>query len=93
MTHRDEDRELNLEELSGADGGAYIPGVYMPGQYRDAAIAYFKSCVGSDTFDHAMGSAYGRRHHYVAARAFLDQTDWEKFVWIEQFGSLDGFPG
>jgi hypothetical protein len=22
----------------------------------------------------------------------LSQRDWEKFVWIEEFGSLDGFP-
>jgi len=40
-----------------------------------------------------MSSAAGRAHHYVAARAFLSQSDWDKFVWIEEHGSLDGFPG
>ena len=39
-----------------------------------------------------MSCEAGRRHHYVVARAFLDQADWEKFVWIEQYGSLEGFP-
>ena len=90
MTHRDASHELKPEELSGVNGG-YVPGVYAPGPYRDAAIAYFKSCVGSDAFNRAMNSTYGRQHHYVAARAFLSQADWERFVWIEQFGSLDGY--
>ncbi len=40
-----------------------------------------------------MNSEAGRAHHYTAARAFLSQTEWEKLVWIEEFGSLDGFPG
>ena len=39
-----------------------------------------------------MSSEAGRRHRYVAARAFLNQADWEKFVWIEQHGSLAGYP-
>ena len=93
MTHSDEGRALSLEELSQASGGAPAPGMYRPGAYRDAALAYFKSCVGSETYDLAMGSVYGQRHHYVAARAFLNQSDWERFVWVEQHGSLDGFPG
>ena len=69
-------------------------GVYQPGfQYREASLAFFRQCVGDETYDRAMSSEAGRRHHYVAARLFLDQADWEKFVWIEQYGSLDGFPG
>ena len=68
-------------------------GVYQPGfQYREASLAFFRQCVGDETYDRAMGSEVGRRHHYVAARLFLDQKDWEKFVWIEQYGSLAGFP-
>ena len=39
-----------------------------------------------------MNSDAGREHHNAVARAFLNQKDWEKFVWIEEFGSLDGFP-
>ena len=39
-----------------------------------------------------MNSEAGRAHHYTVARAFLSQTDWEKFCWIEQYGTLDGFP-
>lgn len=43
-------------------------------------------------YKRAMSSEAGRGHHDVVARAFLDQADWERFVWIEEFGSLDGFP-
>ena len=39
-----------------------------------------------------MDSEAGRAHHYAVVRAFLNQKEWEKFVWIEEFGSLDGFP-
>ncbi len=86
-------RELRPEELEQVTGGAYVPGVYKPGRYKEEAKAFFRDCVGQQTYHDAINSAAGRRHHYVAARAFLQQSDWEKFVWIEQFGSLDGYPG
>ncbi len=67
-------------------------GVYQPGPFREEAKAFFRRCVGEETYERAMGSEAGRRHHYVAARAFLSQPDWERFVWIEQHGTLAGFP-
>ena len=75
-------------------GGEACPlGVYKPGlKYRKESMAFFRSCVGEETYTRAMSSEAGRLHHYVAARAFLSQADWEKFVWIEEFGSLAGFP-
>ncbi len=75
-------------------GGESCPlGVYKPGlKYRKESMAFFRSCVGEETYARAMSSEAGRLHHYVAARAFLNQADWEKFVWIEEFGSLAGFP-
>ena len=92
MTQHDGERELSREEEAQVRGGTDFPGVYRPGLYRDAALDFFRSCVGSETFNRAMGSEYGHRHHYVAARAFLNQADWERFVWVEQHGSLEGFP-
>ena len=56
-------------------------------------MAFFRECVGEEIYTRAMHSEAGRRNHYVVARAFLNQTDWDKFVWIEEYGSLDGFPG
>ena len=86
--------ELEAKRRNTADGGVYQLGVYKPGlKYRKESMAFFRDCVGEETYTRAMSSEAGRRHHYVAARAFLDQTDWEKFVWIEEFGSLTGFPG
>ena len=40
----------------------------------------------------AMSSDAGQTHPYAVARAILNQADWEKYVWIEEHGSLDGFP-
>ncbi len=51
---------------------------------------FFRLCVGKATYELAMNSEAGKQHYYVAARAFLNQDDWEIFVWIEQHGSLAG---
>ena len=43
-------------------------------------------------YDKVMRAEAGRRHPYVAARLFLSEDDWRKYVWIEQYGSLDDYP-
>lgn len=86
--------DLNADQLGEVSGGSPQLGVYRPGfRFKEESLRYFRQCVGEETYVRAMSSEAGRRHHYVVARAFLGQADWEKFVWIEQFGSLDGFPG
>ena len=86
--------ELNADQLEEVSGGNPQLGVYRSGfRFKEESLAFFRKCVGDETFARAMSSEAGRRHHYVVARAFLNQADWERFVWIEQFGSLDGFPG
>ena len=93
MTKRENVRALRVDQAAPAGDGAPALGVYAPGAYKDEAKAFFRLCVGAEVYDRAMSSEAGRRHHYVAARAFLNQADWEKFVWIEQHGSLAGYPG
>ena len=85
--------ELSADHLESINGGSNTLGVYRPGfRYKQESLRFFKECVGEDVYAKAMNSDAGRVHHYTVARAFLGQTDWEKFVWIEEFGSLDGFP-
>ena len=68
-------------------------GIYSPNfQYKQESLQFFRSCVGDAVYERAMQSEAGRTHHYVVVRAFLSQPDWEKFVWIEEYGSLMGFP-
>ena len=75
------------------NGETSVLGVYSPDfRYKKESLQFFKACVGEDVYTRAMSSEAGRAHHYTVARAFLNQTDWEKFVWIEKYGSLDGFP-
>lgn len=84
---------LDPEQLESVGGSKNPLGVYRPGfQYKQESLDYFRQCVGEKTYQLAMNSDAGRAHHYTVARVFLNQTDWEKFVWIEEFGSLDGFP-
>ena len=82
---------LELSLIKWMTMGEKTAGVYIPGDYKEEAKAFFKECVGEEVYEHAMNTEAGRRHHYVAARAYLGQKDWEKFVWIEQYGSLEGF--
>ncbi len=86
-------QELSREQMEAVSGGTQHLGIYQSGfQHKDAALAFFRKCVGEETFHRAMNSTERKRHHYVAARICLNQADWEKFVWIEKYGSLDGFP-
>ena len=65
--------------------------VYRPGQYRQEALRFLREHVGEKQFDRIMGRADSRQHPYVAARVFLSPLDWDRYVWIEQHGTLDGF--
>lgn len=92
MADRKDVRLPNPDQLKAVSGAGAL-GVYRPGfRYKKESLLYFKACVGEDAYARAMNSEAGRAHHYTVARAFLNQADWEKFVWIEEFGSLDGFP-
>ena len=86
-------RLLDPVQLESVSGGTEALGVYRPGAYQAEAKAFFRECVGDEVYGKAMNCDAGRAHHYVPARVFLSQPDWEKFCWIEQYGTLDGFPG
>ncbi len=92
MKRKKEIIELSADHLESINGGSNTLGAYRPGfRYRQKSLQFFKECVGEAVYSRAMNSDAGRVHHYTVARAFLSQKDWEKFVWIEEFGSLDGF--
>ncbi len=94
MTKHDTVREPVLDQFEPVGGSGCALGVYKPGfRYRKESLRFFKACVGDDTYSRAMNSEAGKAHHYAVARAFLNQAEWEKFVWIEEHGSLDSFPG
>ena len=81
------------DQPEATGGVARSLGVYRPGfRFRKESLQFFKACVGDDVYDRAMNSDAGNAHHYAVARAFLSQSEWEKFVWIEEYGSLAGFP-
>ena len=85
--------ELNPEQMEAAAGGHTL-GIYRPGfHHKKESLRFFRACVGDEMYEKAMSSDAGSAHHYVVARRFLNQTDWEKFVWIEEYGSLEDFPG
>ena len=88
MEHKEEVYELRPDQLEAVTGGRYYPG-----SYKTEAISFLKEHMDRKTYDLVMSSGEGHRHPYVAAKVFLSGADWEKYVWIEQYGSLDGFPG
>lgn len=94
MADRKDVNLLNPNQPESVCMGAGTLGVYRSGfRYRKESLQFYEDRAGTDVFRAAMNSDAGRAHHFAAARAFLNQADWEKFVWIEEFGSLDGFPG
>lgn len=93
MSKPDDICEVLSSKQELADDGNNQLGIYKHGfQFKEDALNFFRLCVGKETYERAMNSEAGKQHHYVAARAFLNQDNWEKFVWIEQYGSLVGFP-
>ena len=93
MRKQEDIQPLNPDQLETVSGGAGPLGIYRQGfQYKKEALQFFRECVGDDIYTKAMNSEAGHSHHYTVARAFLNQADWEKFVWIEEYGSLNGFP-
>ena len=85
---------ISTERMGAGCGGRHELGVYRPGfRFKRESLAFFRLCVGEETYTRAMQSEAGKQHHFVVARAFLNQENWEKFVWIEEYGSLKDFPG
>ena len=87
MKKSEELYELNPEQLEIVNGGKYLPG-----NYKKEANAFLRTCMGEKMYEKVMSADAGRRHPYVAARLFLSEDDWRKYVWIEQYGSLDEYP-
>ena len=93
MPKPENNHEISSIPTESDGSGGYGLGIYKPGsQYKEKALEFFQQCVGKEVYERAMSSEVGKRHYYVAVRTFLSQTDWEKFVWIEEHGSLAGFP-
>ena len=86
-------RATRPEQPGMADGRIKQLGIYRQGlPYKEASQRFFRERVGEEAFQRAMSCDGGREHPYVPARILLSQSDWEKYVWIEEYGSLDGFP-
>ena len=72
-----------------ADSG--IIAEYSPGVYKKEAVAFLKQCLDEDVFEKLCRNENFRRNPVIGAKLFLSIADWNKYVWIEQHGSLDGF--
>ena len=64
---------------------------YSPGVYKKEAAAFLKQCLDEDVFEKLCCNDNFRRNPVIGAKLFLSFEDWNKYVWIEQHGSLDGF--
>ena len=66
-------------------------GAYAPGDYKKEAADFLRAHMDESIFALIPDDDGERRLSCVAARVFLSAEDWEKYVWIEQHGSLDGY--
>ena len=82
----------NLYDLSPEQLEIVNEGKYLPGNHKKESEAFLRACLGEQMYEKIMSAEAGRRHPYVAARLFLSDDNWRKYVWIEQYGSLDDYP-
>ena len=61
------------------------------GKYKEEAKEFLRQCLDKETFEIVMRDEKSHRCSYVAARLFLSREDWDRYVWIEQYGSLEGY--
>ena len=64
---------------------------YKPGRHKKEAVSFLRERIGEERFRLIMESPDSRRYPYVAARLFLSEKDWHKYMWIEKNGTLDDF--
>ena len=64
---------------------------YSPGVYKKEAAAFLKQCLDEDVFEKLCRNENFRRNPVIGAKLFLSIADWNKYVWIEQHGTMDGF--
>ena len=64
---------------------------YIPGTYKETAIAFLRERIDGETYERLVAHSGWNRFPYVAAKLFLDEDDWRRYVWIEQHGTLRGF--
>jgi len=77
----------------GENNKAFTIARYSPGIYKSEAVLFLEQCLDSDTFNRLCKSENFRRNPVVGAKIYLSGENWNKYVWIEQHGSLEGFAG
>ena len=80
-------------EDNSIPGQGRIPeaGYYRPGNYKDEAREFLREHVDRKTFDLVMDDNGQGGIAPVMAKLYLNEDDWERFIWIENHGSLEGF--
>ena len=66
-------------------------GAYFPGSYIEEAKGFLRECLGEEKFSQVFPQGAAKMPLYVTARIFLTMDEWEKYKWIERYGSLEGF--
>ncbi len=66
--------------------------VYSPGIHKKEAVAFLKQRLDEDIFEKLCSNESFCRNPVIGAKLFLCVEDWNKYVWIEQHGSLNSYP-
>ena len=90
-----EEQNMDRKELVEADGitgGSTDRWPYSSGKYPLESAAFLKQCIGNERYDLLINRSRKCPFLYVIARIVLKPDDWNKYVWIEHHGTLEGFP-
>lgn len=64
---------------------------YTPGAFREESMDFLKKHMDEEVFTMVMNSQDEKAIPSVLARIYLNEDDWQKYIWIEKHGSLEGF--
>ena len=87
---KNDQKDIELQKLND-DRMSIVNGGYTPGAYQAESLAFLKERMGKEQFNRVLNAGNNLSHPYVAARVFLNASDWGKYKWIEQHGSLEGW--
>lgn len=64
---------------------------YSPGTYIEEALEFLKSNMDERTYDLLMNGGEEKAIPSVLARIYLNESDWQKYIWIEKNGNLNDY--
>ena len=79
--------EMSVREKNNKNSRSF----YSPGPYIEEAREFLKCNMDEKTYDLLMNGGEEKAIPSVLARIYLNESDWQKYIWIEKNGDLKDY--